>query len=226
MAQLPGEFNPNAEGQQGVEWVALPAGQYTAQIVASEMVPTKDNVPVTPQGPHFLKLDWKILEGEMAGKTLIQRLNLINPNATAVEIANKHLASICRAMGIPSVSDSNVLHGIPILIKVKQTKETSQYGAGNDITKYEPLGAGIAAAGLPTAAVPVPAGLPTASPVAAATPVVAAPIVAAPAVAAPVAVAPAVPTLPVTGIAEADVPAETADDVPAEEVIPPWLAKK
>jgi hypothetical protein len=215
MAQLPGAFNPNAPGQEGIgDWTPLPIGPYQAQVEKSEWMPTKDCPVNTPAGPHFLKLDWKILAGEQAGKVMIQRLNLQNPNPVAVEIAQKHLKSICDAMGIPGpISDSNVLHGHPIIIHVKQTKETAQYGAGNDIKKYEPIGA---AGAMPVAGAAIP-GMPAtpAAPAAPAMPgVTAIPV-------APV-VAPAAPTAP----AAAEEPAaEEAAEV-APDTTPPWLLKK
>ena len=43
--------------------------------------------------------------------------NLDNPNPKAVEIANKELATICRAVGLVSVEDSDELHGLPMECK-------------------------------------------------------------------------------------------------------------
>ena len=60
----------------------FPAGKYLAQIVSSEMRPTKDG-----RGQYlFLELD--ILEGPFAGRKLFDRLNLVNDNPDTVDIAN------------------------------------------------------------------------------------------------------------------------------------------
>ena len=70
----------------------FPAGKYLAQIVASEMRPTKDG-----RGQYlFLELD--ILEGPFAGRKLFDRLNLVNDNPDTVDIATRTLSSICRAI--------------------------------------------------------------------------------------------------------------------------------
>ena len=54
----------------------LPPGKYLAQIVASEMRPTKDGMG------QYLFLEIDILEGHYAGRKLFDRLNLVNANHT------------------------------------------------------------------------------------------------------------------------------------------------
>ena len=61
----------------------LPPGQYVVQIVQSEMRPTKNG-----QG-QLLALELDILEGDHVGRKLFDRLNLVNPNAQTVEIAQR-----------------------------------------------------------------------------------------------------------------------------------------
>ena len=54
----------------------FPAGKYLAQIVSSEMRPTKDG-----RGQYlFLELD--ILEGQFVGRKLFDRLNLVSTTPT------------------------------------------------------------------------------------------------------------------------------------------------
>ena len=59
---------------------AIPAGKYLAAIVASERKPTKAGTG------NYLELTFQVLEGEYKNRHLWARLNLENPNATAVEI--------------------------------------------------------------------------------------------------------------------------------------------
>ena len=223
MVQLPAAFNPNAPGQDGVgDWTPIPVGDYQAHVKDSKMVATKDN-----PNHFFLEVDWEILAGEQAGSIMIQRLNLVNSNAKAVEIAQKHLKSICDAMAITGpISDSVVLHNKPILISIIQTKPTANYGAGNDIKKYQPIagavaavaGAAVGAVAAPVVAAPV--GAPAWAGAAAATPV--APVV--PVVpAAPVA-APVVPVAPVAEPAPVADPAPVAEaEVAPVETKAPWV---
>jgi hypothetical protein len=67
-------------------------------------------------------------------------LNLWNPNQSAVQIAERDLAAICKAIGVTSLSESNQLEGIPLVItvKIKPRKDTGENE--NRITKYAPAG--------------------------------------------------------------------------------------
>ena len=69
----------------------LPPGKYLGQIVASEMRPTKDGTG------QYLYLEVDILEGQYAGRKLFDRLNLINANPDAVQIAQRTLAGDAQA---------------------------------------------------------------------------------------------------------------------------------
>ena len=82
----------------------LPAGKYRAQIVESEMRVTKNGMG------QFLWLMLDILEGEHKGRKIFDQLNLVNPNPTTVEIAQRTLSAICHATGKMHVSDSEELH--------------------------------------------------------------------------------------------------------------------
>lgn len=112
----------------------FPAGKYLAQIVASEMRPTKDG-----RGQYlFLELD--ILEGPFAGRKLFDRLNLVNDNPDTVDIATRTLSSICRATGQMQVKDSEQLHLIPLIADVRVRPPKGQYGESNSI-RYLPRNA-------------------------------------------------------------------------------------
>ena len=63
------------------EFDPVPAGKYLAVITASEMKATKAG-----KG-SFLEIQFQIIEGEYANRNVWARLNLDNPNATAVQIA-------------------------------------------------------------------------------------------------------------------------------------------
>jgi len=62
----------------------------------------------------------------------------VNTNPTAVEIANKELATICDAVGKNHIEDTEELHGIPMTIRVKKTPATANYPEGNEINGYAP----------------------------------------------------------------------------------------
>jgi hypothetical protein len=135
------------------EFAAVPAGQYVAIATASAFKPTKNG-----QG-EFLQFDFEIIDGEFKGRKLWARLNLRNRNATAVDIAQRELGAICRAVGVIKPNDSAELHNRPITLTV-DVELDDRNRQSNIIKKYEP--AGVAA---PIAYQPAPVA-PTAPPVA------------------------------------------------------------
>ena len=138
----------------------FPAGKYLAQIVSSEMRPTKDG-----RGQYlFLELD--ILEGQFAGRKLFDRLNLVNDNPDTVDIATRTLSSICRATGQMQVKDSEQLHLIPLIADVRVRPPKGQYGESNSI-RYLPRNAAAAPATrapVAYASAPAPATAPSPQP--------------------------------------------------------------
>jgi hypothetical protein len=146
----------------------LPPGKYLGHIVTSELRVTKDGAG------QYLYLELDILEGQYAGRKLFDRLNLINANPDAVQIAQKTLSSICRAVGKLQVSNSEQLHLIPMILDVRVRPPKGAYGESNSV-RYLARGnsSGVVAGGsaavtgpsVPVAAQPIAAAS-TASPAA------------------------------------------------------------
>ena len=111
----------------------LPPGKYLSQIVASEMRATKDGLG------QYLYLEVDVIEGQYAGRKLFDRLNLVNANADAVQIAQRTLSSICRAVGKLQVSNSEQLHLIPLIADVRVRPPKGMYGESNSV-RYLPRG--------------------------------------------------------------------------------------
>jgi hypothetical protein len=109
----------------------IPAGEYQAIIVESEMKATKDR-----QG-KYLQLKLQILNGQHQNRTLFDRLNLFNKNDTAVQIAKGTLSSICRAINVMTPNDSAELHNKPLVIVVK-VKSDQNGNPQNEIKGYKP----------------------------------------------------------------------------------------
>ena len=118
----------------------IPAGWYKAVITGSEEKPTK------AQTGSYLQLSLEIIEGEYQGRKLTDRLNLNNPNQTAVYIAHRTLSAICRSIGVKSPRDSSDLHDKPLMVKVKVKPGEGQYGPSNEIDGYEAVQKGVGAA--------------------------------------------------------------------------------
>ncbi|OYU73151.1 MAG: hypothetical protein CFE32_21725 [Alphaproteobacteria bacterium PA3] len=71
---------------------------------------------------EFLSIAMDILEGPLQGRKAFDQLNLINPNPTTVEMAQRTLSAICHATGELHVSDSEDLHFKPMTIRVSIRK--------------------------------------------------------------------------------------------------------
>ena len=108
----------------------IPAGKYVAVITDSETKPTKKG------DGSYLELTLQIVEGEYKNRMLWSRLNLDNPSAKAVEIAQAELSAICRAVGVMAPKDSSELHNLPLLIAVKCRKREDTGDIVNEIRGY------------------------------------------------------------------------------------------
>ncbi|MBO9717483.1 MAG: DUF669 domain-containing protein [Pseudoxanthomonas sp.] len=111
MANLSGAYDPNAEASQ--DFAPIPTGDYLAQIVDSDMKPTRNN------DGHYLELVHEIIDGPLAKRKLWHNINLDNPNADAVRIGNEQFASVREATGVPNPIDSHELHYRPVVIRVE-----------------------------------------------------------------------------------------------------------
>lgn len=149
MANLSGLYNPEAEAQQ--DFAPIPSGEYPAQIVESDMKPTKNN------DGQYLELKYSVIDGEFKGRSVWVRLNLDNKNVQAVEIANRQFASIRDAIGVTQVNQSEELHYKPHTIRVELIPAgTPQRGGGvsskaqNEIRGWKKLDDGIPFATAPS----------------------------------------------------------------------------
>ena len=112
------------------DFEAIPAGKYLAIVSDSEMRPTKAGTG------SFLELVFEIIEGEHKGRKLWARLNLDNPNALTVKIAQGELSALCRATGILTPHDSSELHNLPLIIGVKVKKRDDNDEPTNVVSSY------------------------------------------------------------------------------------------
>jgi hypothetical protein len=128
MADLNGFDASTVEPTTGFD--PIPAGKYLAVITDSEMKATKAGTG------SLLQLTFQIIDGEYANRLLWDRLNLDNPNSTAVEIARSDLSAICRAVGVLAPKDSAELHDLPLEIHVRCKKRNDTGELVNEIKGY------------------------------------------------------------------------------------------
>lgn len=139
------------------EYEILPEGDYVLQIVGSEIKPTA-------KGGTQLIFDMQVVGSTHDGKTIKERLNIVNDNQKAVEIAFQTLAKLAMACGVPKVNDSSDLHGKKFLAGIVVKKGEGTYmkdgvekknGDQNQIRKFSPTGSTQSAA-TPTATATAP----------------------------------------------------------------------
>ena len=126
MAQLPQQYNTaDLPDTGGSKTVLIPDGQYQAVIVESDFKETSNR-----QG-QYLQLKVVITQGQFQNTEFIERLNIINQNPKAVEIAYKRLARISEAVGMTTTPrDSVELHNKPVLIETKTVNDGDWKNAG------------------------------------------------------------------------------------------------
>jgi len=142
------ELNFNAfDVEPASEFTPLPNGQYVAVIGESDVKTTKRG------DGKYLELVFVILEGEYTNRKIWTRLNIVNRNPVAQQIAIGHLSSICRAIGVMKTVDSSELHNVPLRITVVCKPRGDGNGLTNEVTYFGPVdGAAAPAASAPAAA--------------------------------------------------------------------------
>ena len=145
MADLSG-FDANQVPPSEFVFAPIPAGDYEAVIVGSEMKDTKEG------GGKYLKLELQVLSGPYQNRKLFTNLNLVNKNEQAVQIAKGTLSAICRAVGVLTPKESSELHNKPMIVTVKIRKGDGEYDDQNECKGFKPRQAGFAPA--PTQSAP------------------------------------------------------------------------
>ena len=105
---------------------------------------------------QYLYLEVDVLDGKYAGRKLFDRLNLVNANPDAVQIAQRTLSSICRAVGKLQVSNSEQLHLIPLIADVRVRPPKGMYGESNSIRYLPRTDSAANAASFSTPSAPMP----------------------------------------------------------------------
>ena len=138
-------FDSSTVQPQQANFDPLPAGNYVAIVVDSDIKPTKSG--------RALKLTFRIAEGPHMNRQVWANLNIENASAQAQEIAQAQLSALCHAVGVVKLTDTLQLHDRPVRIRVKIRPADGQYAASNDVTGYEAVAgsASIAPARIETA---------------------------------------------------------------------------
>ena len=112
----------------------IPKGEYVMRITDSDVVPN------SAQTGTVLKLTLEVVSGEYAGRKVFDQLNLTNPNEMAVKISRERLSAYCHATGVIQLQDSQQLHGIPFVAKVKiKVDKNGVYDDRNEISSCKKM---------------------------------------------------------------------------------------
>ena len=104
---------------------AIPTGQYAVIITKSEEKPTRSG------NGSYIELEMTVQGGEFGGRKVFDRLNIRNPNQTAVDIAYSTLSAICHVTQRMNIQDTGQLHGVPFIAVVQKKERDDQPGSGN-----------------------------------------------------------------------------------------------
>lgn len=137
MAGLGTKFKAEDHDTEQRDYSDLPDGVYRLEVTASE-VKKGDN-------KAGLNLTMDVIEPEdFKGRKLFNYINIEHPTVQAQEIGQKELASLCRAIGVSEIDDTEELHLLPFYAKIgmgKPSKDKDENGnpkfpAKNEIKRY------------------------------------------------------------------------------------------
>ncbi len=134
MARLGTTFNAqDHDTEQRGEYEELPNGIYQMEIEASEVT-----TPKSGSGTILKTTNSVVAPEEFKGRKLFNNYNLENANEVAQRIGQQQFASLCRAIGVQSVEDSEDLHFRSFTAKVGLGKPSKdgQYPARAEIKTY------------------------------------------------------------------------------------------
>lgn len=152
MADLGYEFDPSTVEADERKFDVIPAGPQPAQIVESDVK------AVAGDKWNQITLTWQILSGPYENRKVWQRINvpsmstdynaLTAGQAQSLEIGPKQFKSICEAVGVGAVRNTDDLHFKPAIIVLK-IKTDEKYGEQNQVSYVKPYVGGSTAQARP-----------------------------------------------------------------------------
>lgn len=155
MAFLDQEFNVADMFVSTSSFDPLPEGWYNVTIAGAELKSTKAG------NGQYIAIKYQVTGPTMQGRVVFGNLNIKNPNQKAEEIGREQLGQIMRATGLAKVTDTDMLIGGQLAIKLSIRRD-EQYGDSNDVKGFKALAGSVPAAmpSTPFNAAPAPAATP------------------------------------------------------------------
>ena len=110
---------------------ALPAGNYLATVYEAEVKDTKAGTGT------YIKVQFKVVEGEHENRRFFTNYNITNPNDEAQRIGRGQLKNMMACAGVTDfkLEDVNTLVGLVSVVKL--AVKNDDYGEGNEVRGYE-----------------------------------------------------------------------------------------
>ena len=155
MAFLNETLNVSELPESTNDFAPIPEGFYDVTIQGAELCNTKAGTG------QYINLKLNVTGPSHQGRLIFSMLNIRNQNPKAEEIGRQQLGSVCRAIGLTQISDTDQLIGGSMSVKVTISK-SEQYGDRNEVKAYKAAlnaGASLPPQGAfpPAAAQPAPA---------------------------------------------------------------------
>ena len=119
--------------ETGGDYDPLPAGEYSVTISDATLQDTKSGTGT------YIKMKLTVTGPTHEGRVLFSNLNIKNDSQKAEEIGRQQLGSVMRAIGLPSLSDTDQLIGGTMGVKVS-IRQSEQYGPQNEVKAYKSIG--------------------------------------------------------------------------------------
>lgn len=117
------------EGNGG-DFEPIPAGWYTAKVADADLRDTKSG------NGQLIAVRYDITGPSYEGRVVWNNINIKNANPKAEEIGRQQLGDLMRAIGLPSVQDTDQLIGGECQVKVAIEK-SEQYGDKNVVKGHK-----------------------------------------------------------------------------------------
>ena len=131
------------------EFTPLPAGWYLVTIHSAEVRQTKAG------NGQYIKLRYDIVGGEHGGRVVFGNLNTRNSSEKAQEIGRQQLGELMRAIGLPTIQDTDQLVGGTLEIKLS-VRDDPQWGVSNEVKGFRAANHSAPAAAAPKVAANAP----------------------------------------------------------------------
>lgn len=109
----------------------LPVGRHIVTVTSSDIKDTKD------KGGQYLELVLTVIDGENKGASGAWRLNINHHKEQTMQIAHRQLSSICHAIGVYQINDTNQLHDKPFIVEVGIQQKNDQQKEGTVYTEVK-----------------------------------------------------------------------------------------